>query len=267
MKAIRWTLITVLTVLIMLPGTVRAAEECRPQSRLTTIVDKVMAKVPGMIREGANLYCVRIEMLNHVLVKEAPDKETDETVARLVSSVKGLGTMAVDLLVDIRKDMPEGHLLELFYRWRRRAGIKGAGPGAKGPGPGANVRMAFNPGQLQKRLGQVAAMRAQARSLVKGLHLTEDQRSKMKLSVLFFTSSVVKPAADALAEGIDLARDMMQPKIDQKACIARVGKIAESLGDMAKKALRLALTCRLQLTKEQQKSLEANIPLRLLLLR
>ena len=89
-----------LLVCLIAVGSVSAAEAKKPEAPAAHPVmqgiDLLLAHLPRLVREGAELYCIRLEFIGHLYRKTKRDGAVDESLDRLGRTVRTIGMAGLD---------------------------------------------------------------------------------------------------------------------------------------------------------------------------
>jgi len=90
------------------------------------MADTAMTHMPTIVRQGAELYCLRLELLREFYGKTEADAETNKLTAKVEHSVNAVGGAVVDMAVDLRQRTGGKPLFRLFQQLRRQRQARAA---------------------------------------------------------------------------------------------------------------------------------------------
>ncbi len=276
------------------------ADDCEPCEKVRksdwcdevcSITDGVLKHIPKIVRAGADLYGLRLELIGEFYKKEKADKKTNKLTGRVKKVIEKLGKSVVRMVVDLRKRAGDKTFKKLLKMWKRkrakRVRIKKrinrqiCGPmmppmqmhGAPmvappPPPPPAPARMRQGFFARLRRVGQkIKRWHAHFEKLTKELSLDNQQRIDAKLVIIGYVPTVVRHGANVASEGMEISRLLLSDEINEEKCEKHIEKLASAVGTIVNNVVDMAFEIKALLKKKQQQHLLANIPLRVILLR
>lgn len=230
-------------------------------------LDLFLSHGPKVIREAAELYCIRLEFIGHLYSRKKRDGAVDESIERLGRTVRNLGMCGLNGIVALRERLPYEKIKGMVKGWRKKSAAGGEAAGG-GKSQAVARRIGTRVGRgIRRRLGSINMLRAQMTESIKALQLTEAQRRELKLQVVTSMPAIIRSGAALVADFMELGREYIKPELPVKSCAERIVRMSDGVKDLARSGLDLAFSLKGRLDAGQQKRFLANLPLRLILFR